>query len=201
MSSSVILNGGSFASIGTTAERAGQVSYTGHVDNAWEPEDLVATVQFLAQLDERLPPYVLPVSAESAIDFCHVRRNEDAPSDPANAQPVGAEAVFVVDVSRSDSNDAMQEDSAPLEDNSAAQTPCSTEERSIIRATNKPAHLKRYTRRTPSCLMKPPTIEWARIMIIIRRLNPIDFHFDTHGKEAARFIDCSDTADLPRLGY
>lgn len=145
MSSSVILNGASFA-IGTAAEARDQVRYD---DHAWEPEDLVATVQFLATLDDRLPAYVLPVS-ESDIDFCHVR-DELAIGEPASARPL-AEPVFVADdVSHSDS-DAMQDDASPAppdvaaaEDNSssAAQTPCSTEERSIIRTSNKPAHLKR----------------------------------------------------------
>lgn len=216
MSSGVIINGG-------TAENFSSADIANH-DNYdhWEPEDLVATVQFLATLDERqMLPYVLPednrettingnslacptnlpftpaltshLAAKSSVplklaqlqhnscdiddlvldsDSCSQLSPLDV-SEAATIDPDGVDAMEVTDSMSSNEADASE----PLinaknrcvnlsdtlvtsisesyivglrlnrdngdNNSSASQTPCSTEERSIIRASNKPTHIKR----------------------------------------------------------
>jgi hypothetical protein len=190
MSSGVILNGGCSAENFTLATVEGHqedpsgVSY----NECWEPEDLVATVQFLATLDDRLPAYVMPSSSPEEVEpdpivvlspFCTTPNNNDNNSnnnnnnttsssveenDEADVGNLGG-AMDTMSSSVEEANEPMLPSSTTLhsfgdvsapsvalsditaEENSvssAAQTPSSIEERSIIRTSNKPAHLKRY---------------------------------------------------------
>jgi hypothetical protein len=189
MSSGVILNGG------CAAENFTLVTVEGHqedpsgvtYDECWEPEDLVATVQFLATLDDRLPPYVMPSSSPEETEpdpvvvlspFCTTNNdNNSRSSNKNNNTSSSAEENDEADVGNlggtmDTTSSSVEEANEPLlpssttlhsfgdasapsvalsditaEENSvssAAQTPSSIEERSIIRTSNKPAHLKRY---------------------------------------------------------
>ena len=180
MSSGVILNGGCAAenfTLGTVEghqEDPSGVTY----DECWEPEDLVATVQFLATLDDRLPPYVMPSSSPDEPDPVVVLSPFCTNDNPTTDNIISAEENDEADVGNlggtmdTTSSSAELEANEPLlpssttlhsfgdasapsvalsditaEENSvssAAQTPSSIEERSIIRTSNKPAHLKRY---------------------------------------------------------
>ena len=156
MSSGLILNGGTAESFsivaGPTRQHSTRVDY-----DSWQPEDLVATVQFLATLDERLP-YVLGPAASPAPPESAKWHGDDEPSVgdafmSADVETDEARPLLSLECESADA-DQDQEHSAPgvrvqtvaEEANAcltAVQTPCSTEERSIIRASNKPAHFKR----------------------------------------------------------
>lgn len=171
MSSGVILNGGAAESF-TTVEGHHHhhvVEPAGYVD-PWEPEDLVATVQFLATLDDRqhnivqqqfqLADHPLPTVPEQTtkpILQDETLLPQPAPlsdePEPVNSSMSSEDGNHIVSsedqsfVTRSDENSHPADPLLVAEEHSvssAAQTPCSTEERSIIRTTNKPAHLKRY---------------------------------------------------------
>ena len=161
MSSSVILSNG-----GRTAENfilgpalEGDQDPAGVNYDAWEPEDLVATVQFLATLDDRLQQQQQPVYNNNFDVQPDDRENDgkvilDAVNPTPTTMDASSEEVIEPplsgslqhgDVSAAPSVVALSD--IATEENSvssAAQTPCSVEERSIIRASNKPAHLKRY---------------------------------------------------------
>ena len=168
-SGGVILNGGTAENFSLAATVAGlnqdSPADGADYDACWEPEDLVATVQFLATLDDRLPAgYVLPgigdnqqttdrLSPSSSIGE---QVNEIDLMNSTTQDQDGHGRVIEPVIPVSDSN--IPEDvtvstvmsdmnAAAAEENSisssAAQTPCSTEERSIIRTSNKPTHLKR----------------------------------------------------------
>lgn len=210
MSSGVILNGGTAENFTLgTVEGLNQQDPSGVAYDAWEPEDLVATVQFLATLDDRL---LLPSSnsSSSPVDKptdtrlldctlpsydCDQQQSQHLQLHLQSGQPeqhelennelllqvTSVDTAYVVDVNSATmdvSSSSFEEvdelhmssshighssefglpgdvsvaGSVALSDiateensvSSAAQTPCSTEERSIIRASNKPAHLKRY---------------------------------------------------------
>nr|CAH0112287.1 unnamed protein product [Daphnia galeata] len=169
MSSGVILNGGCSAENFTLATVEGHqedpsgVSY----NECWEPEDLVATVQFLATLDDRLPAYVMPSSSpeEQQQQQQHTTSSSVEENDEADVGNLGG-AMDTMSSSVEEANEPMLPSSTTLhsfgdvsapsvalsditaEENSvssAAQTPSSIEERSIIRTSNKPAHLKRVS--------------------------------------------------------
>lgn len=173
MSSGVVLNGGRTAenfTLGPALEGDQDQDPTGEVNyDAWEPEDLVATVQFLATLDDRLqqqqqqqqPGYtVLPgrliSPGDQENDGQVIADHSNSSFDVVNSTTMDVSSVEVMEPLLSDSTllhgDVSAVPSVALSDitteensvSSAAQTPCSVEERSIIRASNKPAHLKRY---------------------------------------------------------
>jgi hypothetical protein len=181
MSSGVILNGGCAAesfNLGTVEGHREDPSGETY-DECWEPEDLVATVQFLATLDDRL--HVMPSSSPDEPDpvvvlspFCPndnsnnstnniISTEENDEADVGNlggtmdttSSSVEVEANEPLLLPSSTTLYSFGDASAPsvalsditAEENSvssAAQTPSSIEERSIIRTSNKPAHLKRY---------------------------------------------------------
>ena len=212
MSSGVILNGGTASNFADFAETPDVCTKNHFIDDQWEPEDLVATVQFLATLDDRqMLPYVLPderrqspvvvvVGADSAADQLFGQKadtpppvhldslivdcgdpveSEQASSTEATADSHGSAEVKDSSMSSADAdvlepllntsahngnvlnneslatvssdsfvslasaNSAVVRSDAIDDSSSAAQTPCSTEERSIIRASNKPAQFKR----------------------------------------------------------
>lgn len=170
-SGGVILNGGTAESftLGGTVEGLNQDPSEDRVAyDAWEPEDLVATVQFLATLDDRL---LLPSPVDKTTESEAVHQDRlvsfdeeqqpTAENDPVDVNstmntssscPVVEEEIVVAEPLQSSLVGDISAPSVALSDitaeensvSSAAQTPCSTEERSIIRASNKPAHLKRY---------------------------------------------------------
>ncbi|XP_046648561.1 uncharacterized protein LOC124338517 isoform X2 [Daphnia pulicaria] len=180
MSSGVILNGGCAAesfNLGTVEGHREDPSGETY-DECWEPEDLVATVQFLATLDDRL--HVMPSSSPDEPDpvvvlspFCPndnsnnstnniISTEENDEADVGNlggtmdttSSSVEVEANEPLLLPSSTTLHSFGDASAPsvalsditAEENSvssAAQTPSSIEERSIIRTSNKPAHLKR----------------------------------------------------------
>lgn len=135
MSSGVILNGGAAESfvVTTVAEPVGF-----DVD-PWEPEDLVATVQFLATLDGATAAAAAAVAGRQDVQLEEpVSFDEDAVVEPvALSLPMSSDQDVLVDVT---------DQSAPVTEEQSASTPCSVEERSIIRTTNKPVQLKRYVR-------------------------------------------------------
>ncbi|XP_046647446.1 uncharacterized protein LOC124337486 [Daphnia pulicaria] len=182
MSSGVILNGGCAAesfNLGTVEGHREDPSGETY-DECWEPEDLVATVQFLATLDDRL--HVMPSSSPDEPDpvvvlspFCPndnsnnstnniISTEENDEADVGNlggtmdttSSSVEVEANEPLLLPSSTTLHSFGDASAPsvalsditAEENSvssAAQTPSSIEERSIIRTSNKPAHLKRVS--------------------------------------------------------
>jgi hypothetical protein len=210
MSSGVILNGGTASNFADFAETPDVSTKNHFIDDQWEPEDLVATVQFLATLDDRqMLPYVLPderrqspvvvvVGADSAADQLFGQKADTPPSvhldslivdcsDPVESEQASStegtadshgsaevkdssmssadadvlepllntsahnvltnESLATVSsdsfVSLASATSAVVRSDAVDDSSSAAQTPCSTEERSIIRASNKPAQFKR----------------------------------------------------------
>lgn len=154
-SGGVILNGGTAESftLGSTVEGLNQDPSEDRVAyDAWEPEDLVATVQFLATLDDRLllPSPVDKVNQQDRLESSDEEQQQEENHHVLNANSImdatsssveEVESTLLVDISAVALSDITTEENSV---SSAAQTPCSTEERSIIRASNKPAHLKRY---------------------------------------------------------
>ncbi|KAI9562082.1 hypothetical protein GHT06_013047 [Daphnia sinensis] len=163
----VILNGGTAENF-TLGTVEGHQDSTGVTYDEWEPEDLVATVQFLATLDDRLPhsAYVSssPEEAEGLVvlsPFCNNNSTAVEEDDEADVNLVGTMNTTSSSVEEANepllsSTTLLGDASAPsaaLSDitaeehsvSSAAQTPSSIEERSIIRTSNKPTHLKRVS--------------------------------------------------------
>lgn len=167
----VILNGGTAENF-TLGTVEGHQDPTGVTYDEWEPEDLVATVQFLATLDDRLPhsAYVIPGSsaeeAEGLVElspFCNNNSTAVEEDDEADVnlvetmnttsssveeanEPLLSSTTLLGDASAPSAPSAALSDITAEENSvsSAAQTPSSIEERSIIRTSNKPTHLKRY---------------------------------------------------------
>lgn len=142
MSSGVILNGGAAESFSigvTVAEEP-----IGYDTDPWEPEDLVATVQFLATLDE---------SSRHAAQVEQHQQADCSFSDPPPSLPVLVTPTDNLMSSEEDEpltdhhhhqNSATDDSREPLLSESRdEQTPTNNEEKSIIRSTNKPAQLKR----------------------------------------------------------
>ncbi|XP_032777955.1 uncharacterized protein LOC116916728 [Daphnia magna] len=168
----VILNGGTAENF-TLGTVEGHQDPTGVTYDEWEPEDLVATVQFLATLDDRLPhsAYVIPGSsaeeAEGLVElspFCNNNSTAVEEDDEADVnlvetmnttsssveeanEPLLSSTTLLGDASAPSAPSAALSDITAEENSvsSAAQTPSSIEERSIIRTSNKPTHLKRVS--------------------------------------------------------
>lgn len=129
MSSGVILNGGAAESfsVGVTVAEEEPICYD---TDPWEPEDLVATVQFLATLDE---------------SSRHAVQQADCFSDPPipvtdNLMSSEEDEPLTDHIHQ---NSAVDDSREPLLESRDEQTPTNNEEKSIIRSTNKPAQLKR----------------------------------------------------------
>ena len=98
MSSGLMLNGGtaenfiinSGGSSVTVATRRNSASPEASHYDSWQPEDLVATVQFLATLDAERMPYVLPEELR-ALDPCNPHPSSPLAASSGDADQSGAD--------------------------------------------------------------------------------------------------------------
>ncbi len=135
----MILNGGAAESFSvgvTVAEEP-----IGYDTDPWEPEDLVATVQFLATLDES-SRHAAQVEQHQQADCSF---SDPPPSLPVLVTPTDNLMSSEEDEPLTDHHHSATDDSREplLSESRDEQTPTNNEEKSIIRSTNKPAQLKR----------------------------------------------------------
>lgn len=129
------MNGGAAESfsVGVTVAEEEPIGYD---TDPWEPEDLVATVQFLATLDES-SRHAVQVEQQQADCFSE----PPVPVTPTDNLMSSEEDEPLTDHHQNSATDDSRE--PLLSESRDEQTPTNNEEKSIIRSTNKPAQLKR----------------------------------------------------------